>query len=70
VRRRFGDTTQQPTPPTSVWPIREPRWTATRGAILARLRDLYRLHGTPLHEEVLLNQLLQDLTASKQPTSS
>jgi hypothetical protein len=32
---------------------------------LARLRDLYRLHGTPLHEEVLLNELLQDLTASE-----
>jgi hypothetical protein len=37
---------------------------------LARLRDLYRLHGTPLHEEVLLNELLQDLTASKSLTSS
>jgi hypothetical protein len=35
------------------------------GERLARLRDLYRLHGTPLHEEVLLNELLQDLTASK-----
>jgi Protein of unknown function C-terminus (DUF2399) len=40
------------------------------GSQLARLRDLYRLHCTPLHEEVLLNQLLQDLTASNSPTSS
>jgi uncharacterized protein (TIGR02679 family) len=40
------------------------------GSQLARLRDLYRVHSTPLHEEVLLNQLLQDLTASNSPTSS
>jgi hypothetical protein len=39
------------------------------GSQLARLRDLYRLHSTPLHEEVLLNQLLQ-VTASNSPTSS
>jgi hypothetical protein len=35
------------------------------GNQLARLRDLYRLYGTPLHEEVLLNELLLDLTAAK-----
>ena len=40
------------------------------GNQLARLRDLYRLHGTPLHEEVLLNELVQDLTASKSLTCS
>ncbi len=40
------------------------------GNQLARLRNLYRLHGTPLHEEGLLNELLQDLTASKSLTSS
>lgn len=49
-------------------PPPEPSPTDTTEALI-RLRDTYRTHQIPLHEERVLDTLLEDLTVSAQPGS-
>lgn len=67
TRRRSGAMTQRPTPAHLGLPDQGASTNGATGQRLARLRYLYRLYGTPLHEEVLLNELLQDLHDGDQP---